>query len=77
VTFVDTGFLFALVSSKDEHHGRVVEVFNTFRNVRLRDHLVTTNHVVAETITLTRKIGHEKASLLGDQLYGEKLAMIH
>jgi predicted nucleic acid-binding protein len=74
---VDTGFLFALVSSKDEHHARVVDVFQTFQNVRLRDHLVTTNHVVAETITLTRKIGHDQATRLGDQLYGEKLASIH
>ena len=40
MTFVDTGFLFALVSSKDEHHARVVEVFQTFQNVRLRDHLL-------------------------------------
>jgi predicted nucleic acid-binding protein len=37
VTFVDTGFLFVLVSSKDEHHASVVDVFNAFRNVRLRD----------------------------------------
>ena len=77
MTFLDTGFLFALVSSKDEHHARVVEVFQTFQNLKLRDHLVTTNHVVAETITLTRKIGHGQASRLGDQLYGEKLASIH
>lgn len=45
--------------------------------MKLRDHLVTTNHVVAQTITLTRKIGHEKATRLGDQLYGEKIASIH
>src|SRR5713226_3117542 len=43
----------------------------------LADHLLTTNHVIAETITLTRKIGHEKAVKVGDQLYGEKLARIH
>ena len=54
-----------------------IEVFQTFQNVRLRDHLVTTNHVVAETISLTRKIGHEEATRLGDRLYGEKLAAIH
>jgi predicted nucleic acid-binding protein len=41
------------------------------------DHLLTTNHVIAETITLTRKIGHDDAARLGDQLYGEKLARIH
>ena len=75
--FVDTGFLFALVSSKGEHHARVVEVFQTFQNARLRDHLLTTNHVVAETVTLTRRIGHAQASRLGEQLYGEKLATIH
>ena len=77
MTFVDTGFLFALVSSKDEHHARVVEVFDTFGNVNLRDHLVTTNHVVVKTVTLTRKIGHDRATRLGEQLYGEKIASIH
>lgn len=75
--FLDTGFLFALVSKKDAHHARVVEVFHTFKNLRLADHLLTTNHVVAETITLTRKIGHAKAARLGEELYGEKLARIH
>jgi predicted nucleic acid-binding protein len=65
------------VSSKDEHHARVVDVFQTFQNVRLRSHIVTTNHVVAETIALTRKFGHDQATRLDDQLYGEKLASIH
>lgn len=64
IDFLHTG-LFALVSSKDEHHNRVVEVLKTFRNLTLRDHLVTTNHVVAETITLTRKVGHEKSRAPG------------
>ena len=75
--FLDTGFLFALVSTKDDHHARVVEAFQTFKDVRLSDQLLTTNHVVAETITLARRIGHEEASKLGDRLYGEKLARIH
>jgi predicted nucleic acid-binding protein len=77
VTFLDTGFLFALVSERDAHHGRVVEVFNTFKGLRLADYLLTTNHVIAETITLTLKIGHGKAVALGEQLYAEKLARIH
>ena len=75
--FLDTGFLFAIVSKRDAHHSRVVEVFRTFKDLRLADHLVTTNHVIAETITLTRRIGHQEAVKLGDQLYGEKLARIH
>jgi len=33
VTFLDTGFLFALVSKRDAHHKRVVEVFREFNNV--------------------------------------------
>jgi predicted nucleic acid-binding protein len=56
VIFLDTGFLFALVSKRDAHHPRVVEVFRTFKDLRLADHLLTTNHIVAETITLTRKM---------------------
>lgn len=75
--FVDTGFLFALVSKRDVHHKRVVDVFREFGNRRLADHLVTTNHVVGEAITLTLKIGHRKAVRLGEQLYSEKLARIH
>lgn len=77
MTFLDTGFLFALISTRDEHHARVVEVFRTLKDVRLSDTLLTTNHVVAETITLARKIGHEEAVRIGDKLYGEKLARIH
>jgi predicted nucleic acid-binding protein len=77
VTFLDTGFLFALVSKKDVHHTRVVEVFRAFENLRLADHLLTTNHVIAETITLTLKIGHDQATRIGEQLYAEKLARIH
>jgi predicted nucleic acid-binding protein len=77
VIFLDTGFLFGLVSTKDEHHDRVVEVFGTFKGARLADELLTTNHVIAETVTLTRKLGHEQAAKLGERLYGEKLARIH
>lgn len=77
MTFLDTGFLFALISKRDAHHARVVEVFRELRGLRLADHVLTTNHVVAEAVTLTRKIGHEEAARLGDQLYGEKLARIH
>lgn len=77
MTFLDTGFLFALVSKKDEHHQRVADVFRTFQGLRLADHLLTTNHVIAETITLTRKVGHAEAVRLGERLYSGKLARIH
>jgi uncharacterized protein len=77
VIFLDTGFLFALVSKRDAHHVRVVEVLQTFNRLRLADHVLTTNHVVAETITLARRIGHAEAARLGEQLYAEKLARIH
>jgi len=33
--------------------------------------------MIAETITLTRKLGHQSAAKLGERLYGEKLARIH
>lgn len=77
MTFLDTGFLFALISERDAHHARVVNTFQSFKGLRLSDHLLTTNHVIAETITLTLKIGHDKATALGEQLYAEKLARIH
>lgn len=52
--FVDTGFLFAMVSSKDEHHHRVLEVLSPYEDRRLSDFLLTTNRVVGETLTMTR-----------------------
>jgi predicted nucleic acid-binding protein len=33
VTFLDTGFVFALVSERDAHHARVVDVFNNFKGL--------------------------------------------
>ena len=42
--FLDTGFLFALLSARDEHHARVVEVFRTLQGTRLSDVLLTRIH---------------------------------
>lgn len=56
--FLDTGFLFALFVEGDDHHDRVRQVFEGFRGRRLQNLLLTTNHVVAETVTLLRKKGH-------------------
>ena len=76
--FVDTGFFFALVSSRDPDHERVLEVLASFGNRRLRDFLITTNHVVFETIRLTRRrIGHGEAVSMGELLYSEKMARVH
>lgn len=75
--FVDTGFLFAMVSTKDEHHHRVLEVLKPYEDRRLSEFLLTTNHVVGETLTMLRGLGHQQAVRMGEQLYGEKLARVH
>lgn len=75
--FVDTGFLFAIVSTKDEHHHRVLEVLKPYEDKRLSEFLLTTNHVVGETLTMLRGLGHQQAVRMGEQLYGEKLARVH
>jgi len=49
--FLDTGFLFALVYADDVHHARVREVLERYRDRPLADFVVTTNHVIAETVT--------------------------
>ena len=75
---VDTGFFYALASARDPDHDRVVEVFETFRNQRLPDVLLTTNHVTFETIQLARsRRGHAMAVSIGKELYSQKLARIH
>ncbi len=76
--FVDTGFFFALASEKDADHARARLVWEGFRGRRLPELLLTTNHVVLECITLTRKrIGHRAAVVMGERLYSEKMTRIH
>ena len=75
--FLDTGFLLALVSERDENHGRVLDVLDSYRGASLWDQVVTTNHVVAETITAVRfkaephnlPKGHALAVDIGRSLY--------
>jgi uncharacterized protein len=76
--FVDTSFFFALASANDPDHVRVRDVFDEFDPKQLPDLWMTTNHVVMETIRLTkRQVGHEAAVKMGKRLYGQKLARIH
>jgi predicted nucleic acid-binding protein len=76
--FVDTSFFFALASHEDPDHERVREVFKEFDARRLPEFWLTTNHVVFETITLTRAVaGHAGAVSMGRRLYREVLARIH
>jgi predicted nucleic acid-binding protein len=77
VIFIDTGFLFALISENDIQHERVVGVFRSVRRSGFEKQILTTNYVVAETITLTRRLGHAEAVRLGERLYSERLAQIH
>ena len=37
-----------MISKRDVHHARFVEVYRPLRDLRLAEHLLTTNHVVAE-----------------------------
>jgi len=77
VIFVDTSFFFPLLSANDRDHERVHNVFEELQGRRLSDLLLTTNHVVAETITLARYRGdHQLAVEVGQRLYAEKLARI-
>jgi len=78
VIFVDTGFFFALASKTDADHERVVEVFKSLDRRQLPQLCVTTNHVVLETIRLTKwNMGQEAAVDMGRRLYAETIARIH
>jgi hypothetical protein len=77
VTFVDTGFFFAFFSARDPDHTRALEAFGGFKGQRLPSVLLTTDHVVSETITLCRaRMGHAQAVFVGEQLYSEKMVQI-
>ena len=82
--FLDTGFVFALVYADDIHHARVREVLEKYRGRALADFVITTNHVVAETVTLLRmKAGadpqarHALAVRTGQRLLAEVFGQVH
>ncbi len=82
--FLDTGFLYALIDADDAHHTRVREVLDKERGHRLFDSVLTTNHVLAETLTLLRKRGkqdartrHSRAVEVGRQLYAGSFGRVH
>ena len=75
---VDTGFFFAFFSAKDPDHTRARETLAAFKGQRLPDLLLTTDHIVFETITLCRiRMGHREAVFVGEHLYRERMARIH
>lgn len=85
--FLDTSFLYPLFSVEDEDHIRVRTVIESHRGKRLNELLVTTPHVVYETITLIRMgqrhgrpdaaARHRHAVAAGEGLLGGKMARIH
>ena len=82
--FLDTGFLFAYMSEDDKNHDRVSAVVDDHRGRRLSDLLLTTNHVVAETITLLNARGHRDPAMAhdlavraGEQLFAGVFGNVH
>ncbi len=83
--FLDTGFLLALVSHRDENHERAREVLKGYRDRSLWDQTLTTDHVVSETITAVRfkaeptnlPKGHALAVEVGRGLYDGAFGKIY
>lgn len=79
--FADTSFLFALFAREDRNHTRAAQALRTIADESMPDALLTTDHVVFETITLVRmsfpKTGHERAVFIGRRLYEESLVRIY
>jgi predicted nucleic acid-binding protein len=82
VIFADTGFFFALFAVEEhERHRQASELLETLAGRTLPDVLVTTDHVIFETITLiqttVKRNAHQRAVLVGERLYGERLARVY
>ena len=82
--FLDTGFVFALVYADDAHHARVTEVLNQYRGRPLADFVLTTNHVISETVTLLRKKAgsdprarHALAARTGARMFAGIFGKVH
>jgi uncharacterized protein len=87
VIFLDTSFLCSLFNEADENHLRVREVMVEHRGEPLHELLVTTPHVIFETLTFIRnaqregkpspEMRHRNAVRVGEHLFAGSLARIH
>jgi len=84
VIFLDTSFLFPRFARHDPDHPRVCQVIEGFRGKRMAHQVLSTNHVMAETIRLVRykgsrqcKAAHALAIEIGTALHAGTLARIH
>ena len=82
--FLDTSFLFALFAEDDANHARVLEVMAQYRGRDLQDFVLTTNHIVSETLTLIRsgvhrdpEVSHRVAVTVGRQLFDGVYGRLH
>jgi predicted nucleic acid-binding protein len=82
--FLDTSFLFALFAEDDANHARVLEVMAQYRGRDLQDFVLTTNHIVSETLTLIRSgvhrdpdVSHQVAVTVGRQLFDGVYGRLH
>jgi len=82
--FLDTSFLFALFAEDDANHARVTEVMGLHRGRDLREFVLTTNHIVSETLTLLRSgvhrdpnVSHQVAVTVGRQLFAGVFGQLH
>ena len=75
---VDTSFFFPLFNQADPDHGRVADAMLSFRGKKTSDLLLTTNHIVFETVTLARaRLTHDYAVRVSRALLSQTVARIH
>lgn len=82
--FLDTGFVFAFIAERDVNHRRALGFLEQYEGRPLTDFVITTNHVVSETLTLVRTrahaqpaVRHELAVKVGESLFGGAFGRIY
>jgi predicted nucleic acid-binding protein len=75
--FVDTSFLVALIVPTEQHHAAAADAIAELGSIDLSSVLLTTNHVILETVTIVRYRADHRSAVRAAELLSQRQGGAH